>query len=130
MKQHVCKLVALAVLAVALTGTALAGSNPIHASIPFDFSVGSQSLSAGEYTIMVNSVNNLVTFEQDTTGYKVSSFGSADDGSRDGRTTLTFNLSEGGGYALRELQSPERGLDFNMKTPKQNGSTPTIVQVR
>ena len=130
------KLAALALFAVALTGAALAQNNEhlVRATIPIDFYVGGQPMAAGEYTISVNAVEHEITIGQIATGRRAFLLGSPDDGSRDGRTVLTFKLVAGDVYALRELQGPDLGLSFkatalqgSMKAQNQSNKTVTVI---
>jgi len=134
MNNYLRKFMALAFLAVALTGAALA-ENDMHmvrANIPFSFYAGSQLLPAGEYTIAVNVENHEITIGQKATGSRSFLLGSPDDGSRDDRTVLTFKLVAGDVYALREVQGPDLGLSFNAKAPRatmkvQNQSNESVT---
>jgi len=136
MKSNSCKLAALALFAVALTGAASAQVNEhlVRANIPIDFYAGSQLMPAGEYTISVNMADDVITIDQEATGTRSFLLGLADDGSRDERTVLTFKLVAGDVYALRELQGPDVGLSFNAKAPQasmsaQNQSNKTVTVI-
>jgi len=129
-------LAVLALFALALTGAALAEDNVhmVRANIPIDFYVGGQLLPAGEYTISVNMVEHEITIGQKATGRRSFLLGTPDDGSRDDRVVLTFNLVAGDTYALRELQGPDMGLSFNAKAPEaamkaqnQRAETVTVI---
>ena len=111
------KLVALALFAAVLTGTALAQDSPhvVRANIPFNFYADGHSMPAGEYTILVNLENHLVTIEQKATGARFRLLSPADDSSRDHRTVLTFRLVAGEVYALHELQGPDLGVTSTQK---------------
>jgi hypothetical protein len=120
MTKYLSKLMALALFAVALTGAALAqnSSHVVRANIPFSFYAGGKLLPAGEYIISVSMDSGLITLDQHATGKASPLLGYRDDGSRDGRTVLTFKLVGGEVYALRELQGPDLGLRFNAKAPQ------------
>src|SRR5271157_4218892 len=115
--KNLPKIVALAFFAMALTGVALAQDNAhmVRANIPFSFYAGGQLMPAGEYTISVNREDHSVIIGQEATGTRFVLPGSPEDGSRDYRTVLTFKLVAGEVYALRELQGPDLGVDFNAK---------------
>jgi hypothetical protein len=119
MNKYLSKLVALALLAVAFSGAALAQNSAhlVRANIPFNFSAGGQMLPAGEYTISINPENHIVMIGKANGG---GSFllASPADGSRDDRTVLVFRLVDGESYALRELRGPDLGLSFSAKGAK------------
>ncbi len=121
MTKYISKLVALALFAVALTGAAPAqnSSHAVRANIPFSFYAGGKLLPAGEYIISASMDGGVITLDQHATGKASLLLGDRDDGSRDGRTVLTFKLVGGEAYALRELQTPDFGLRFNAKAPPQ-----------
>jgi hypothetical protein len=118
--KNLPKIVALAFLVLALIGAALAedSAHIVRANIPFNFYAGGQLLPAGEYTILVNLEDHVVTIGQKATGNRALLLGSPDDGSRDYRTVLTFKLVAGEVYALRELQGPDLGVSFNASGSK------------
>ena len=120
MKKYLSKLVALALFAMALTGAALAqdSAHMFRANIPFSFYAGSKLLPAGEYTILVNLQNRLVTIGQEETGSRSFLLASPEDSSSGERTVLTFKLVDGAVYALRELQGPDLGVNFNAKASR------------
>jgi hypothetical protein len=117
MKKHFGKLVAMTLLAVALTGAALAqdSAHMVRASIPFSFYAGGKLEPAGEYTISINAENHMVTITPNATRTGSLLLGYADDASSDGRTVLIFSLVGGEVYALRELRGPELGVSFSSK---------------
>jgi len=121
MQKQFGKLVALALLAVALTGAALAqdSAHTVRANIPFSFYAGGKLQPAGEYTISVSEENHLVTISQRATSTESLLLGHADDASTDGRTVLIFKLVDGEVYALRELRGPELGVSFSSKAAER-----------
>jgi hypothetical protein len=124
MEKHLLKLMALAFLAVALTGVALAESNThvVRANIPFDFYAGGQLHPAGEYTISINDESDMVMIGAQAAGSRSLLLGIHEDASRDERTVLTFKLVGGNVYALRKLESPDLGLSFNGRVPQPSVS--------
>ena len=94
MKNYLSKLVALALLAMALTGAALAQSSThaVRANIPFSFYAGRQVLPAGEYTISINMEDHMAIIGQKATGRSSFLPGLPDDTSRDERTVLVLSL--------------------------------------
>jgi|SRR5271167_643353 len=136
MKNHLTKLVALALFAMALTGASLAQSSThvVRADIPFSFYAGDQVLPAGEYTISINLEAHLAIVGQKATGRSSFLLGSLDDSSRDERTVLIFKLGEGEVYALRELRGPDLGVSFKAKEPRatmkvQNRSNESVTVI-
>jgi hypothetical protein len=120
MKNYLSKLVALALLAMALMGAALAQSSThaVRANIPFSFYAGGKVLPAGEYTISINMENHLAIIGQKATGRSSFLLGSADDSSRDERAVLVFKLGEDETYALREVRGPDLAMSFKAKGPR------------
>ena len=136
MKNYLSKLVALAFIAMALTGAAFAqdSTHAVRANIPFSFSAGGQVLPAGEYTISINLVDHMTTIGQKATGRSSFLLGSPDDTSHDQRTVLIFKLSEGEIYALREIKGPDMAASFHakerrdaMRAQNQSGESVTII---
>jgi len=117
MKNYLSKLVALALVAMALAGAALAqgGTHAVRANIPFSFSAGGQVLPAGEYSLSINVATHSVIIGQKASGRSSFLLGLPDDSSRDERTVLIFKLGEGEVYALREVKGPDLGVSFNAK---------------
>ena len=136
MKNYLSKLVALTLLAMALTGAALAQSSThaVRANIPFSFYAGGKVLPAGEYTLSINMENHLAIIGQKATGRSSFLLGSADDSARDERTVLVFKLGEDEVYILREVRGPDLALSFRakearatMKVQNQSDESVTII---
>ena len=136
MKNYLSKLVALALLAMALTGATFAqsGMREVRANIPFSFYAGGQVLPAGEYTIAINMEDHLAIIGQKATGRSSFLAGLPDDSSRDERTVLIFKLGEDEVYALREVRGPDLALSFRakearttMKVQNQSNESVTIL---
>ena len=138
MNNYLRKLMALAFLALALTGAALAqaqiDAQLVRVSVPFSFYAGGQLLPAGEYTLTVNEKYHAVALAQNATGSRSFALGSPDDTLRGDHIVLTFKLVAGDVYALREVQGPDLGVSFNAKTPQgtmrtQNVSNESVTVV-
>ena len=114
MKKNYRKFVALAVFVLALTGASLAQdfSPKVRANIPFSFYAGGKMLPPGRYTLAVHrESNNVAIFQQDT-GMGMFLSGSPHDGSRDGRSLLTFHTDGEGKYVLQKIEGPDLGISF------------------
>jgi len=137
MKKYFGKLVALAFLAVAVTGAALAqdAAHVVRADIPFSFYAGSKLLPAGEYRISINLENRIAHIEQEATGQGFLLLAhQGNDQARDQRTVLTFKLVGGEVYALSDLRGPDLGLSFRskgsgdtMKAQNQKDQTAVVI---
>jgi hypothetical protein len=113
-KKSYRKLVALALFVLALTGASLAQdfSRKVRANIPFSFYAGGKMLPAGNYTLAIHrGSNNVAIFQKDTS---VGTFllGSPHDGSRNGRSLLTFHANSEGTYVLQKIEGPDLGVSF------------------
>jgi hypothetical protein len=104
----------LVLFVLALTGASLAQdfSAKVRAHIPFDFYAGGKMLPAGNYTLALNrGTNNVAIFQKDT-GMGVFLIGSPHDGSRNGRSLLTFHADGEGKYVLLKIEGPDLGISF------------------
>ena len=113
MKNH-RKFVALALFVLALTGASLAQdfSPKVRANIPFSFYAGGKILPAGTYTLAVNRGSTNVAILQKDTGIGTFLLGSPRDGSRNGRSLLTFRANSEGTYVLQKIEGPDLGISF------------------
>lgn len=133
MKKHVAHLIAVAGLVVFLAGVVLAQDAmdyQFRAEIPFEFYAGATTLPAGVYTFDVNP-GHIVTVMQDSTSHVVFLVGMPADPVNNDQPMLTFGLV-GNEYQLRELQTPDFGVQLVRVTPQtttkkisavENGST-------
>ena len=114
MKKNYRKFVALAVFVLALTGASLAQdfSPKLRAHIPFNFYAGGKVLPAGNYTLAVHPGSNNVAIFQKDTGVGTFLLGSPHDGSRSGRSLLTFRANSEGTYVLQKIEGPDLGISF------------------
>jgi hypothetical protein len=99
---------------LALTGASLAQdfSPKVRANIPFSFYAGGKILPAGTYTLAVNRGSNNVVILQKDTGIGTFLLGSPRDGSRNGRSLLTFRANSEGTYVLQKIEGPDLGISF------------------
>lgn len=114
MKQNYRRLMALALLVLALSGAALAQDfePKVRAHIPFNFYAGSKLLPAGNYTLAVNPVSNNVAIFQRDTGVGTFLIASQTGVSRNGYSLLTFRSNGEGTYVLEKIEGPDLGLSF------------------
>ena len=116
MKQNYRRLVALALLVLALHAATLAQDFALkfHAEIPFSFYAGSKLFPPGIYTLAVNRESHNVTiFQSNNTGVRTFLLASPSDGSNDRRSVLIFRTDGVGTYVLQQFEGPDVGLGFN-----------------
>lgn len=138
MKRIARNLVVLAVFAMALTGLSMAQqfAYRVTANIPYDFHVGDQQLSAGNYTFAVNYGDHAVTITNQANGHSSVVLASpvvyASPGydNRDKATVVELK-SVGGQYVLADLKTRSAGVDFSAanssRSLAKNEGTVTIV---
>ena len=114
MKKNYRKLVVLALFVLALTGASLAQdfSPKVRANITFSFYAGAKMLPAGTYTLAVHRGSNNVAIFQKDSGVGAFLLGSPHDGSRNGRSLLTFRANSEGQYVLQKIEGPDLGISF------------------
>ena len=114
MKTSFRRLAALMLLALALDTLALAQDfdHRVRANIPFNFYASGKVMPAGEYTFAVNRQNHTIEILQNTKAIGSFLLGSPNDGSNNGRTLLTFRISNEDVYELQQLQEPDFGISF------------------
>jgi len=114
MKTSFRKLVALMLFALALDTLALAQGfdHRVRANIPFNFYASGKVMPAGEYTFAVNRQNRTIAIFQNDKGSGSFLLGSPNDGSKKGRTLLTFRTNNEDVYELQKLQEPDFGISF------------------
>lgn len=114
MIQTFRRLVALTLFTLALSGAVFAQSfgYTVRANIPFNFYAGSKEMPAGDYTFAINRQNSVIAIYQRSTGNGALLLGSSQDGSKNGRTSLTFRANDENVYVLQKLQGPDVGLSF------------------
>lgn len=138
MKRIARNLVVLAVFAIALSGLALAQqfSYRVAATIPYDFYVGDQLMSAGNYIFAVNYGDRAVTITNQANGHSsvvVASpieFASPGYDNRNKGTVVELS-NVGGKYVLSDLETRTNGVNFPQghanPTMAKNEGTVTIV---
>ena len=138
MKAHVGHLMMLALIAFCLTGISWAQqfSYRVVTSIPYDFYVGNQQFSAGNYLFDVNYGDNAVTITNQANGHRsvvlASPIQFASPG-YDNRNKSAFVdlVSVNGRYVLSDLETHTNGVTFPKgtyaRTVAEKGSTVTIA---
>ena len=118
--KHISRnLVVLAVFAVALTGLALAQqfAYRVAASVPYDFNVGDQHFTAGNYLFVVDYGDHAVTIKNQDTGRSSVALASPVVYASPGYDTRNGSPDCAAGFGERELrafidQDPHRGREL------------------
>jgi hypothetical protein len=138
MKAHVRYLMMLALIAISLTGVSLAQqfTYRVVTNIPYDFYVGDQQFSAGDYTFAVNYGDRAVTITNQANGHSsvvVASpieFASPGYDNRNKGAVVEL-VSVGNRYVLSDLQTRTNGVSFTTgtypRTAANNERTVTIA---
>jgi hypothetical protein len=121
MKIHARHLMMLAVIATSLTGMSFAQqfTYRVVANVPYDFYVGDQLYSAGDYLFAVNYGDRAVTITTQANGHssvvKASPVEYASPGyDRRDKGTVVELASVGDHYVLSDLQMRTNGVSFPM----------------
>ena len=119
MKRIARNLVVLAVFAMELSGLALAQqfNYRVAATIPYDFYVGDQLMSAGSYLFVVNYGDRAVTITNQANGHSsvvlASPIEFASPGYDNRNKGSVVELSSvGGKYVLSDLETRTNGVSF------------------
>jgi len=138
MKRIARNLIVLAVFAMVLTGLSMAQqfTYRVTASIPYDFYVGDQLMSAGNYIFAVNYGDRAVTITNQANGHSSLvlaspiEFASSGYDNRNKGTVVELN-TVGGKYVLADLETRTNGVSFPQgrgnRTMAKNEGTVTIV---
>lgn len=113
MTKNICRFVALACFAVALSGAALAQDLPkavVRANIPFDFYAGDQKLPAGVYTLKVG-VDRRITLRNQETGVTSFLLAVPADAVGESKASLIFD-EVAGAYLLHSLEDSNASVNF------------------
>jgi hypothetical protein len=137
-KVNVRIVVAVTMLALALSGAALAQSydQSVRATIPFSFYANGALQPAGTYDFAINLGTNRVAMSSDESGTASFLGGVPEDGAGNGVASLTFRLNAEGTYVLEKAQWPDVGVGFNAKAKRSaslrasNETRTVIAQVR
>jgi hypothetical protein len=142
MKNHVHRVLTLAVIAIALTGLCVAQqfAYRVAADVPYDFYVGDQQLPAGSYIFAVNYSDHAVTIQNQATGkssvvmalpvvYASPGYDRRNDG------PVVELSSVGGKYMLADLQTRTSGVTFpgvpsNRLSAKNEGTVTIVAALR
>lgn len=141
--KHISRnLVVLTVFAMALTGLALAQqfAYRVAASVPYDFNVGDQHFTAGNYLFVVNNGDHAVTIKNQDTGRSSVALASpvvyASPGydMRNSSPIVQLN-SVSGNYVLSAIQVRDEGVSFpgagsNRWLAKNEGTVTILAALR
>ena len=140
-KEHVMQttvrnLVVLVVVAMALTGLALAQDSTyrVTANVPFDFYAGDQQLPAGMYQFVVNLEDHSVMLRNKTTGRSYALLARPGDGESAGEAVVEFDVI-GGAHMLADLKTASTGVNFPEQKAMQasaarKGSVAIVASLR
>jgi hypothetical protein len=138
MKIHIRHVLMLAALALSLTGMSFAQQfvYRVAANVPYDFYVGDQLFSAGNYFFSVNYGDRAVTITNQANGHSsvVQAFpieyASPGYDRRDNGTVVEL-ASVGNRYVLSDVQTRTNGVSFpmgsNARTRAKNEGVVTLV---
>jgi hypothetical protein len=138
MKHTSRYLAVLAILAMALTGVALAQqfAYRVAASVPYDFNIGDQHFAAGNYLFIVNYGDHAVTIRNQATGRSSVAlaepivYASPGYDMRDKGPMVQLD-SVSGQYVLSAIQVRDEGVTFAGASPNRslarNEGTVTIA---
>ena len=140
MKAHIRYLIMLAVAVIALTGMSLGQqfTYRVVANMPYDFYVGDQQFSAGDYTFAVNYGDRAVTITNQANGHSSVVLASPIEFASPGyvnryRGAVVELVSAGGRYVLSDLQTRTNGVSFAKgsypRTASNNEGTVTIAAI-
>jgi len=111
MKTSILRTLATLSLSAALGPVSLMAQGPIHITIPFDFTVGSKSLPAGEYRIGEQPRHVLAIRSVDNRSVMMIMTHSAEPTAKPGEASLTFNRY-GDRYFLSQVSSSDLGWEL------------------
>ena len=117
MKKQLINLCLFAAAACASTASSLAQSNPILVKVPFDFTVGSTPMPAGDYSVREDSAGVMFITSQELRK-TIGVLTSADMPNQSNEAALKFDKINGH-YSLREVilaSEPSRYILGSTKT--------------
>jgi hypothetical protein len=121
MKSHFRHLMMLAVIAISLTGMSFAQqfAYRVVTNIPYDFYVGDQQYSAGDYTFAVNYGDCAVTITNQANGHSSVVLASPIEYASPGydnrnKGAVVELIPVGDRYVLSDLQTRTNGVSFSM----------------
>ena len=128
MKTHFRYVMMLAALAISLTGMSFAQqfAYRVASNVPYDFYVGDQLFSAGNYTFAVNYGDREVTITNQANGHSsvvlATPIEYASPGyDRRDKGVVVELVSVGNRYVLSDIQARSNGVSFS------NGSYPSTL---
>ena len=123
MKSHSRHLMILAVIAISLTGMSFAQqfAYRVVTSIPYDFYVGDQLFSAGDYSFAVNYGDRAVTITNQANGHSSVVLASPIEFASPGydnrnKGAVVELVPVGDRYVLSDLQTRTNGVSFSRGT--------------
>src|SRR6266852_205254 len=108
MKASIVRTLATLSLTAALGPVSLQAQGPIHVTVPFDFTVGSKSLAAGEYSVRQQAPHVLAIQSVDGHSAMMIMTNPAEPNAARGVAKLTFN-KYGDRYFLSHVSDSDRG---------------------
>jgi len=131
MKNTARNVVVLVVLAMALTGLALAQdiTYRVNANIPFDFHADGQQLPAGSYQFEVGCGNHSVMLHNLDTGHSYVFLANPDDGDGARGAVVEF-VVYGSDHVLANLKTSTAGVSFHeQRTELASARAATTVTI-
>ena len=123
MKSHSRHLMIVAVIAISLTGMSFAQqfAYRVVTNIPYDFYVGDQLFSAGDYSFAVNYGDRAVTITNQANGHSSVVLASPIEFASPGydnrnKGAVVELVSVGDRYVLSDLQTRTNGVSFSRGT--------------
>jgi hypothetical protein len=123
MKTSILRILATLSLSAALGPVSLRAQGPIHITVPFDFTVGSKSLAAGEYEARQITPMVLAIRSVDGQASAVIMTNAAQPSAVPGKATLTFN-KYGDRYFLSQVSDYGHGWEL----PKSSAEKELIAK--
>jgi hypothetical protein len=111
MKTSVLSILAMLGLGAALGSVRLMAKAPIHATIPFDFTVGAKSFAAGDYSVWEMTPSVLAIRTANGRSKMLTIAHSAEPNDKPGVATLTFHRY-GDRYFLSRVSNNDRGWEL------------------
>ena len=134
MKTYVTRILATLSLGVALGPASLLAQSSLHANIPFDFTVGNKTFTAGEYRLepVLGQCLRLQGVDQPASAMIIMANAGSVGATPEARSRLTFNRY-GDRYFLWRVAGPTRGWELRPSPAekeliaKQGSPRPVIV---
>jgi len=112
MKTYVTRILAAVSLGFALGPASVLAQSPLHANIPFDFTVGNQTFAAGEYRVApVGQCLRIQAVNRPSTSMLIMTQAGSPGVTTSARSSLTFNRY-GDRYFLSRVAAPQLEWDL------------------